>query len=125
MVMGHGSGDHQGGDHQSVPEQLYDQGRMKCEVRRWIERENDGAVQGLEHRPLVVLSAAERRTQSVQLIKPTVIETLSIGWLRAMTRRRYGRHNSRIVRGWVMDNRDRNERQIGVKFLTLHFSMFH
>ena len=49
VVMGHGSGDHQGGDHQSVPEQLYDQGRRRCEVRRWIERGNDGVVQGLEH----------------------------------------------------------------------------
>jgi len=69
-----------------------------------------------------------RKEESVQLIKPTVIKTLSIGWLRAMTYRRDGRHNrwlramtcrrdgrlkSRIVRGWVMDNRDRNERQLG------------
>ena len=50
-----------------------------------------------------------RKEESVHLIKPTVIDALSIGWLRAMTRRRDGRHNSRIVRGWVMDNRDRNE----------------
>ena len=49
VVMDHGSGDHQGDDHQSVPEQLYDQGRRKCEVGRLIERENDGAVQGLEY----------------------------------------------------------------------------
>jgi hypothetical protein len=27
-----------------------------------------------------------RKEEIVQLIKPTVIETLSIGWLRAMTR---------------------------------------
>jgi hypothetical protein len=54
-----------------------------------------------------------RKEESVQLIKPTVIETLSIGWLRAMTCRRDDRRNSRIVRGWVMDNRDRNERQRG------------
>ena len=49
VVMDQGSGDHQGGDHQSVPEQLYDQGRRRCEVRRWIERGNDGVVQGREH----------------------------------------------------------------------------
>jgi hypothetical protein len=65
-----------------------------------------------------------RTEESVQLIKPMAIETLSIGWLRAMTYRRDGRHNSRIirrdgmhnnriVRGWVMDNWDRNERQLG------------
>ena len=106
VVMDQGSGDHQGGDHQSVPEQLYDQGRRRCEVRRWIERGNDGVVQGREHQ--VGLWWCFR-----QLIKPTVIETLSIGWLRAMTRRRDDRRNSRIVRGWVMDNRDRNERQRG------------
>ena len=96
VVMGHGSGDHQGGDLQSVPEQLYDQGWMKCEVRRWIERENDGAVQGHEHQ---VGAFCSRKEESVQLIKPTVIETLSIGWLRAMTCRRDGRHNSRVGDG--------------------------
>jgi hypothetical protein len=64
-----------------------------------------------------------RKEESVQLIKPTVIETLSIGWFRVMTYsrdgthnsriiRRDGMHNSRIVRGWVMENQDRNERHL-------------
>jgi hypothetical protein len=51
-----------------------------------------------------------RTEESVQLMKRMVVEMLSIGWLRAITYRRDGMHNSRIVRGWVLDNWDRNER---------------
>ena len=53
-------------------------------------------------------TGGSRKEEGVQIIKPAVIETLSVGWeLRARVSSRDSRHHRRIGRGWAVNNRGR------------------
>jgi hypothetical protein len=53
-------------------------------------------------------TGGSRKEEGVQIIKPAVIETLSVGWeLRARVSSLDSRHHRRIGRGWAMNNRGR------------------